>query len=182
MTDVRDRLLDAAEKLIYRHGVHGVGIDTILVEANAAKMSLYKHFDGKEALVVAMLERRHDVWMAWFIERTAELSKRAGGSVPAMFDALGEWFARRDFHGCAFINCAGEYPDAKHPVRLVSRRHKVELKAAIADICRKAGVDIALSPALYLLIEGAIVAAMVGSETDPARAAKRTALRLISET
>lgn len=181
MTEVRDRLLDAAEKLIYRHGVHGVGIDTILAEANAAKMSLYKHFDGKEALVVAMLERRHDVWMSWFLERTAGLSKRAGGPVPAMFDALSEWFARRDFHGCAFINCASEFPDSRHPVRQVSRRHKMSLKAAVADICRKAGVDAALAPALYLLIEGAIVAAMLGSETDPARAAKRTALRLISE-
>jgi AcrR family transcriptional regulator len=182
MIEVRDRLLDAAEKLIYRHGVHGVGIDTILAEAGAAKMSLYKHFDGKEALVVAMLERRHDVWMQWFMERTGELGKRAGGPVPAMFDALSEWFARRDFHGCAFINCASEFPDARHPVRLVSRRHKTSLKAAVGDICRKAGVDPALAPALYLLIEGAIVAAMVGSEPDAARAAKRTALRLISET
>lgn len=181
MTEVRERLLDAAEKLIYRHGVHGVGIDTILAEAGAAKMSLYKHFDGKEALVVAMLERRHDAWMAWFLERTAELSRRAGGPVPAMFDALGEWFMRRDFHGCSFINCASEFPDARHPVRQVSRRHKTSLRSAVADICRKANVDVALAPALYLLIEGAIVAAMVGSESDPARTARRAALRLISE-
>jgi len=180
MGEVRDRLLDAAEKLIYRHGVHGTGIDTILAEAGAAKMSLYKHFDGKEALVVAMLERRHKAWMAWFLERTAGLEKRAGGPVPAMFDALGEWFARRDFHGCAFINCASEFPDARHPVRQVSRRHKTSLKNAIADLCRQQGIDVALAPALYLLIEGAIVAAMVGSDSDPARAAKKTALRLIS--
>jgi AcrR family transcriptional regulator len=182
MSEVRERLLDAAEKLIYRQGVHAVGIDTILAEAKAAKMSLYKHFDGKEALVVAMLERRHDVWMDWFLARTNELGKRAGGPVPAMFDALGEWFARRDFHGCAFINCASEFPDSKHPVRQVSRRHKTALRNAVADICRKADVDAALAPALYLIIEGSIVAAMVGSETDPARAAKRAALRLISAT
>jgi AcrR family transcriptional regulator len=179
MTSVRDRLLDATERLVYRHGVNGVGIDRILATAKVAKMSLYKHFDGKEALVVAMLERRHHAWMAWFSDRTEELGRRVAGPIAAIFDTLVEWFERPDFHGCAFINCAAEFPDPKHPVRRAARKHKVALQAAIADICRAGGVDKRLSPAIYLLVEGAIVAALVSGGAEPARAAKRAALGLV---
>ena len=41
---VRDRLLDAADRLFYREGVRAVGIDRVLAEADAAKASLYQHF------------------------------------------------------------------------------------------------------------------------------------------
>ena len=37
MTNVRDRLLDATECLVYRHGVHCVGIDRILATAKVAE-------------------------------------------------------------------------------------------------------------------------------------------------
>jgi AcrR family transcriptional regulator len=180
MSYVRDRLLDSAERLVYRHGVHGVGIDAILAEAKVAKMSLYKHFRGKEALVAAMLERRHDAWMAWFAERTEKLGKRAGGAVPAMFEALAEWFRRPDFHGCAFVNCAAEFPDPRHPIRRIAERHKKALKQAVAAACRESRIHLSLAPALYLLVEGAITAALVEGSAAPAQAAKRAALRLIT--
>jgi AcrR family transcriptional regulator len=177
MTDVRDRLLDATERLVYRRGVHGVGIDTILAEARVAKMSLYKHFNGKEALVVAMLERRHEAWMRWFAGRTEALAKRSGGEIPAMFDTLAEWFARPDFNGCAFVNCAAEFPDPQHPVRRTAQRHKKELRAMIAAICRRNGLEKPAAAAIYLLVEGAITAALVEGGTAAARAAKRSAVR-----
>jgi AcrR family transcriptional regulator len=180
MSEVRDRLLNAAERLVYRHGVHGVGIDAILAEAKVAKMSLYKHFRSKEALVAAMLERRHDAWMAWFRQRIDKLGRRAGGAVPAMFDALAEWFRRPDFHGCAFVNCAAEFPDPRHPIRRIAGRHKKALKDAVAAACRASRVDVSLAPALYLLVEGAITAALVEGSAAPAQAGKRAALRLLA--
>jgi AcrR family transcriptional regulator len=50
-TGVRDRLLDAADRLFYREGVRAVGIDRVLAEADAAKASLYQHFGCKDQLV-----------------------------------------------------------------------------------------------------------------------------------
>ena len=55
---VRDRLLAAADRLFYREGVLAVGIDRVLAEADAAKASLYQHFDRKDQLVASYLERR----------------------------------------------------------------------------------------------------------------------------
>lgn len=180
MSAVRDRLLDSAERLVYRHGVHGVGIDAILADAKVAKMSLYKHFRSKEALVVAMLERRNEAWMMWFVERTNRLASRAGGPVPAMFDALGEWFRRPDFHGCAFVNCAAEFPDPRHPIRRVAERHKKALKAAVVAACRQSRINTSMASALYLLVEGAITAALVEGRPAPAQAGKRAALHLLT--
>src|SRR5260370_11629834 len=54
----RDRLLDAASELFYEHGVHTVGIDTIIERAAVAKATLYSAFGSKEELVRAYLEAR----------------------------------------------------------------------------------------------------------------------------
>ena len=55
---VRDRLLDAADRLFYQEGVRAVGIDRVLAEADAAKASLYQHFGSKDQLVASYLERK----------------------------------------------------------------------------------------------------------------------------
>jgi len=55
---VRDRLLDAADRLFYQEGVRAVGIDRVLAEADAAKASLYQHFGCKDQLVASYLERK----------------------------------------------------------------------------------------------------------------------------
>ena len=55
---VRDRLLDAADRLFYQEGVRAVGIDRVLSEADAAKASLYQHFGSKDQLVASCLERK----------------------------------------------------------------------------------------------------------------------------
>ncbi|HSS88036.1 MAG TPA: TetR/AcrR family transcriptional regulator, partial [Streptosporangiaceae bacterium] len=55
----RERLLAAANELIYNEGVHTVGIDRIIEQAGVAKASLYNTFGSKDELVRAYLEMRH---------------------------------------------------------------------------------------------------------------------------
>src|SRR5437762_2109009 len=50
----RDQLLATAWRLFYRDGYRAVGIDTLLAEAEVAKMTLYNHFASKEELIVAV--------------------------------------------------------------------------------------------------------------------------------
>ena len=56
--NARVQLIDTALDLFDRHGFHAVGIDKILSAAGLAKMTLYHHFESKEALIVAALEKR----------------------------------------------------------------------------------------------------------------------------
>ncbi|MCO8649897.1 TetR/AcrR family transcriptional regulator, partial [Burkholderia multivorans] len=72
---VRERLLDAAEALIYSGGIHATGVDAIVKRSGAARKSFYSHFESKEALVVAALERRDARWMRWFVDATLARGK-----------------------------------------------------------------------------------------------------------
>jgi AcrR family transcriptional regulator len=43
----RERILETADELFYREGIHAVGIDTIIEKSGVAKMSLYRSFASK---------------------------------------------------------------------------------------------------------------------------------------
>ena len=53
----RERILDVAEALFAAHGFAGTSMRDIAGAADLTAASLYNHFDGKEALYTAVLER-----------------------------------------------------------------------------------------------------------------------------
>jgi TetR/AcrR family transcriptional repressor of nem operon len=53
----RDRILDAAEALIMRHGFTGTSIDDILKDAALTKGAFFHHFKGKGDLARELVER-----------------------------------------------------------------------------------------------------------------------------
>src|SRR2546421_9625095 len=99
-TRARQRLLETAEELFYADGIRAVGLERILSTSGVGRASFYRHFTGKDELVVAVLRERDRQWRAWLADRVAAL----GGQPLCVFDALAERFARADFRGCAFIN------------------------------------------------------------------------------
>ena len=64
----RERIIAAARDLFYRHGIRAVGVDAIAEAAGTNKMTLYRHFESKDALVAEYLRglavEKHDVWSA----------------------------------------------------------------------------------------------------------------------
>ena len=62
----RERLVATAIELFYRHGFGAVGIDQVIAAAGVTKTTFYKHFEGKDDLMVAAVQRR-DEWesQAW---------------------------------------------------------------------------------------------------------------------
>src|SRR5438046_7493088 len=63
---VRQRILDTASEMFYRDGIRAVGIDAIIARSGVAKMSLYRNFPSKDALVTAWLEERNAFfWRRW---------------------------------------------------------------------------------------------------------------------
>ena len=185
----RERLLDAAEALIYAGGIHATGVDAIVRQSGTARKSFYTHFGSKDALVAAALERRDERWMNWFIEGTLRHGKSARMRLLGMFDVLREWFASADFHGCAFLNAAGEIAGTEDPIRVVAREHKERLlvfvrtqcdeymvESNIADSRRAAG----LARQWLILIDGAIGVALVSGEPDAARDACAVAEHLLN--
>jgi AcrR family transcriptional regulator len=179
----RDRLLDAAEALIYAGGIHATGVDAIVKQSGTARKSFYTHFESKDALVAAALERRDERWMNWFIAGTQRSGKTARKRLLGMFEVLREWFASEDFHGCAFLNAAGEIASAQDPIRIVARRHKerllefvrAECDAFVAEVGTDARGAARLSRQWLILLDGAIAVALVSGEADAALDARAAA-------
>lgn len=68
----RERITDAAERLFGADGFHATGIDEIGAAAGITGPGIYRHFDGKDALLLAVLDR---VWriLRDGLERAADL-------------------------------------------------------------------------------------------------------------
>ncbi|RAR64926.1 TetR family transcriptional regulator [Paraburkholderia unamae] len=186
--DARERLLEAAEALIYAGGIHATGVDAIVRAAGAARKSFYTWFESKDALVAAALSRRDERWMRWFIAGTLARGRTPQARLIGMFDVLREWFASADFHGCAFLNAAGETASPDDPVRVVARDHKARLLDFVREQthawAREAGVDGRVASRVarqwLILIDGAIGVALVSGDADAALDA-RAAARLLLE-
>ena len=62
----RERLLNAADELMFVDGVVLTPVDDILRRAGAAPATLYSNFGNKDGLIAAALERRLEDWTdAW---------------------------------------------------------------------------------------------------------------------
>ncbi|MFD1546753.1 TetR/AcrR family transcriptional regulator [Nonomuraea guangzhouensis] len=56
--NTRDRIIDAAEQAIHEYGLAGATTKRIASQAGCSEALLYKHFPGKEALLLAVLLER----------------------------------------------------------------------------------------------------------------------------
>jgi len=177
----RDHLVETALKLFYEHGFHATGIDTILAESGVAKMTLYKYFKSKDDLILAALELRDRRWMEWFRETLKQRGKNPRQRLLAVFDLLAEWFRQEDFRGCMFINAASEYCGLDGRIGEVAAQHKRLLRKELEQLALDAGVKRpnVLADRISLLIEGAIVMALMEKSDRWAATAKEAAEFLI---
>jgi AcrR family transcriptional regulator len=162
----RGRLLSAATHLFCKNGINATGIDAIINEAGTAKTTLYKLFGSKNNLVHAVLETEGKQWREWFIG-TIE----AGGGTPQaklarIFPVLKDWFRQERFYGCPFINAVGEHDKDQKQLRAIAMRHKKVVLAYIEKLAGEMGATEPemLAHQLALLMDGAIVAAMVSRD------------------
>jgi len=158
-----DRLLSAATHLFCKNGINATGIDAIIDEAGTAKTTLYKLFGSKTNLVHAVLESEGKQWREWFIGAI-----EAGGGEPQaklarIFPALKSWFGEERFYGCPFINAVAEHDKDQKQFRAIALKHKKVVLAHIEKLAAEMGAaePETLAHQLALLIDGAIVAAMV---------------------
>jgi AcrR family transcriptional regulator len=179
----RERILDTAYELFSRHGTRAVGVDRIIAESGAAKMTLYRNFASKDELILAFLERRGERWTRGWLQ--AEVERRGGTPAQrllAIFDVFGEWFAREDFEGCSFINVMLEVVDATDPVRESTVRHLSQIRDFLRGLAAEAGVGDTdgFARQWHILMKGSIVAAGEGDREAAARAREMGELLLAS--
>src|ERR1700674_1347504 len=169
----RDRLIEAATRLFCRYGVNSVGVDAIVHAADTAKTTLYKVFGSKDGLVEAVLEREGRAWRTWFLGEIDGPGGAARDRLKRIAPALKIWFGRDDFYGCPFINAVAESDKARDRMRSLAIAHKQVVLGRLSAICRDAGMakPIQVAHTLGLVIDGAIVAALITRDPSVADAA-----------
>jgi AcrR family transcriptional regulator len=174
----RDRLLETAAALFYADGIHGVGVDRILSEAGVTRATLYRHFDGKDALVEAYLDGE-DTALRGVVGAAVASGGTPAEVLEAIIDEIATDARRRHRRGCPFVNAAAEYPDPDSGVRRIVERHRTWLRAAMTTACRSAGLarPAQVAGSLVLLRDAALVG--VALDGDAAITAfRRTARQL----
>lgn len=171
----RERLLAASDELFYRDGVHSTGVDAVIEKAKVAKGSLYYNFDGKDALVAAYLQGRHESWRA----RVAAVQQGVvdpQDKVLVIFDAVADYVSDPRYRGDEFVNAAAESTGGTAQ-ELATREFRIWLRQSFAESAAEMGIadPDGLVDALIVLYDGALATA---SMDNTARAAAMTAKRI----
>jgi AcrR family transcriptional regulator len=158
-----------ARELFCRDGIHATGIDRILTEAGASKMTLYGRFGSEEALVREVLVREGAEWRETFFALVEAAGPDPADCLEATVPALRTWFEGR-FYGCPFMNAAAEHAKgslgAETWLRELTARHHAAIIAFLAGLAQEAGYaePRMMARQILLVLDGAIAALMVSGD------------------
>ncbi len=136
----RERLVAAAIGLFYRQGFSAVGIDQIIAAAGVTKTTFYKHFEGKDDLMVAAVQRRDE----WESQAWSRAVRKLAGDDPvkqllAILDVMDVWFNDPEYYGCMFMNAATEFPNPNDPVHQAASEYRKKARNQWRDLARGRG-------------------------------------------
>ncbi|HXA35552.1 MAG TPA: TetR/AcrR family transcriptional regulator [Steroidobacteraceae bacterium] len=171
---MRERILDTAGRLFYGQGIRAIGVDTIAAEIGISKRTLYNYFPSKDDLIVAYLSRH-------FVPPGTS-NRPLLEQILRVFDWLERWFATDTFRGCPFVNAIAELGDATHPGVKMAVAFKEQRRLWLRDALVQLNVadPDGLSTQVAILVEGAIIAALVRGDPAMAGAAKAAARVLLT--
>lgn len=168
----KEQLLDTAEDLFDRYGFFGTGVDRVIAESAVARMTLYKHYPTKNALVRAVLERRDTRQWRVIEDEAARLTAEGAHPLLSLFDGLALWLEKYAAQGCLLLRAIGEYSSHDVAVAGEAAFRKKKSVAVFTRHLQALGVTDAAARAehLALLFEGAAATVPVNGAAGALRA------------
>jgi AcrR family transcriptional regulator len=173
----RERMLQAAVRLISTQGVAGTGLREIVAASQAPRGSLQHYFPGgKDQLVTEAITIAGEAAARRVLRLAGGLPSRTPGALfAAMAGAWRDIYARRGFaEGCPIAATAADTAATSQVLREAARRAMDRWQAAVADALVGLGVpeDRARPLALLMLsaLEGALIMARSRQDTGPLNA------------
>ncbi len=149
-SDPRKRILEVADRLFYTEGVRATGTEKIMSIAEVAKATFYRHFESKDALVLAYLANRDQALWDYLSQPTPPKNLRAA---LIKFEQMANW---PEIIGCPFLRIASEYPDTAHPFHHVAIQHQNKIVDYLTDLLESFAIDKrAAAMAILSVIDGA---------------------------
>jgi AcrR family transcriptional regulator len=165
VSEARTRLLATATRIFYTEGIHAVGIDRIVAEAKVTRATLYRHFPGKDDLIVGYLQEA-DGAIRGRVDGILAEGLPAADAIRAIARSIAQDIRSPGFRGCAFLNAAAEYPDPAHPVHRAVVVHRRWFEHTLTELLGRIGETPAEPAARHLVMlrDGAMAA---GCLSDP---------------
>lgn len=180
--NARQRILDATAELVATRGLAAATPAAIAERAGAGKMSLYRHFSGKDELVAEALAEQDLTYRALLLGDSADIPPRE--RLVAMFDHAAGVADRlgSSFIGCPYVSARLDLPDDDHPAAPVVVAHKDGMQRELAALLTEIGVPDPEQRAqvVLMLLDGAIVHSVIRGNGDPVREARAALPGLIS--
>ncbi|WP_134767036.1 TetR/AcrR family transcriptional regulator [Nocardioides sp. 1609] len=173
------KLLDAADELLFTHGVAATPVDAILARAGVSPATLYRAYGSKDGLVAAALDRRHRAWLAVWDDAVAR-ARDDRGRLLAVLDALDAFRVRPDgARWCAFLGTAAEYADPVPALAAALRQETDALRDRLTELAVPVVGDRAamLAEELMLVVTGELGMRLRGG--SPAGVARAVATALV---
>ena len=176
-----EHILDVASELFYAHGLRNVGINRVIRESGVSRGTLYNHFESKDHLIEAYVQRQSVRWLEWYTSRIAETPGDPRDKILGAFDVLDCWFQSGNFRGCSVANAMVELADADHAATELKEAHDRSLRCLFADLVEASGVeDVAeLSEELFVVLRGAEMSAFLDGPQGVAQRCRRIAEHLL---
>jgi AcrR family transcriptional regulator len=180
--DARERILEATADLVTTRGLNAATPAAIAERADAGKMSLYRHFSGKDELVAeALAERDLDI-RTWLIGESGDRTPRE--QLLALFDRVARLADRAgsSYIGSPYVSARLNLPDDDHPAAPVVVAHKDGMLRELASVLAEIGVPDPEQRAhvVLMLLDGAVVHSVIRGNGDPLREARDALPGLIS--
>jgi AcrR family transcriptional regulator len=174
-------LLLAATSLFCRDGIHATGVSRLLKDAQVARRTLYERYGSKENLLRAVFANEAAMWYRWFDQDLPLRSDDPCQRLLALFDLLADWFSSGTFYGCIFLNAVAEHNKSGGWLQQLALEHRNNVDRRLVALLQQAGLREAgpMADKLALVIDGAIVTAMVTGNANAAQIARATASDLL---
>ena len=179
----RAAILIAAHVAFFRKGYTRVWMTDIARTAGITKRTLYQHFESKDALLEAMLAGQSELSAETFARSIQRPASSVEELVSGIFGDLFNWAASDSYTGPGFTRLAMELGDLPgHPAMRFAAQHKTTLESLLSSRLSEFGLTghEALAREIWIVMEGAMMLALVHGDPAYVVAAKGTALRLLS--
>jgi TetR/AcrR family transcriptional repressor of nem operon len=186
---LRDQILDAGIRVMFRKGFVGAGVRDIVAEASAPQGSFTNHFRSKEQFAREVLDRYFEHTKALVAQALDDRSRSPRERLRRYLDVITERLAADGFtRGCLIgdfsLEAAPVSPVLRERLAAIFAEWRAPFAACIADAQAAGEIDTIAAPddlADFLLAswEGAILRMKVERTSEPLERFKRIAFATV---
>jgi AcrR family transcriptional regulator len=175
----RQRLLDAADELFYREGVHRVPIDRVIEKAGVPADTLLEAFGTADELIRTYLRARH-TRLQDAVTRALPRYRTPRDRLLGVFEIQGQSFVEPGYRGCALVTASAEALPGE-VVMEVATEYRDWVNNLFLDLAFAAEVlhPEELAEQLVVLFDGAAVSAWMDSRPSTVNTSRAIAEALI---